>query len=400
MVYPKVAASYVISDEPWFRVGGVDNLRLRAAWGQAGNAPAPFSADRTYGGATLVEQSGTTLTTTPALHAAAFGNPDLRAETGSEVEAGFEASFLNGRAGVDFSYYNKHTYDALIPIPVPPSSGFGGLDQPEGVGFRTRLVNAGEIANRGVELSLFGTPVQRKALSWETRLGFSTNRNEMVDLGGLEPQLRGDFATTQWIREGYPLGSYFGIQVKRNADGTIAKDANGRGVLSTDTVYIGSSTPTREASLANTLTFFNNLRLYVFADYKGGNYMWNAGEFIRHANGVAQLTANPSLDPEAYAELTSGSTLPFVTRADFVKLREVAVSYTLPGALTRRFGTNELTFTLSGRNLAMWTNYWGMDPEVNFNGIANTAGFSSTDRSDYMSVPMLRRIQASVNVRF
>ncbi|HEV2149615.1 MAG TPA: SusC/RagA family TonB-linked outer membrane protein [Longimicrobiaceae bacterium] len=397
VIYPKLSASYVVSDEPWFRLPRVDNLRLRAAWGQAGNSPAPFSADRTYGGATLVEASGKT---TPALHAAAYGNPNLRAETGSEVELGFESSLFDGRAGVDFSYYNKRTFDALIPIPVPPSSGFGGLNQPGNIGYRTRLENAGEIANSGIELSLFGTPVESRALTWEARVGLSTNRNELVDLGGLEPQLRGDFATTQWIREGYPLGSYFGIQVQRNEDGTTKKSANGRGLLSTDTVYIGSSTPTREASLANTLTLLGNLRFYVFADYKGGNYMWNAGEFIRYSNGVSRIGANPALDPEVYAERTSGSTLPFVTRADFVKLREVSVSYTIPQRLTRGFGTDELTFMLSGRNLAMWTNYLGMDPEVNFNGIANTAGFGSVDRSDYMSVPMLRRLQASISARF
>ena len=399
VVYPKLAASYVISDESWFSLPSVDNLRLRAAWGQAGNAPAPFSADRTYGGATLVDASGNTA---PALHAGAFGNPNLKAETGSELELGFEASFFGGRAGADFTYYDKHTYDALIPIPVPPSSGFGGLDQPGDVSFRTRLENAGEIANRGIELSLFGTPVQSRALTWDTRLGLSTNHNEMVDLGGLETQRRGDFATTQWIREGYPLGSYFGVEVKRNPDGTFVKNANGRGILSTDTTYIGSSTPTREASLSNTLTFLGNLSLYVFADYKGGNYMWNAGEFIRYANGVSRIGANPALDPEAYAERTSGSTLPFVTRADFVKLREVSLSYTLPQRWTQRMGTDELSLTLSGRNLAMWTNYLGMDPEVNFNGIANPAspGFGSVDRADYMSVPMLRRLQASINVRF
>jgi TonB-dependent starch-binding outer membrane protein SusC len=344
-----------------------------------------------------VDQEGKTF---PALHAAAYGNPNLRAETGSEIEAGFEASFLEGRAGVDFTYYNKRTFDALIPIPVAPSSGFGGLNQAEDLSYRSRLENAGEIANTGVELSLFGTPVNARSFNWDVRLGFSTNENEMVDLAGLEPQLRGDFATTQWVKEGYPLGSYFGIKPRQNADGTFVKDVNGRGILSTDTVYIGPSTPTREASLSNTFTFFNNLRLYVFADYKGGNYMWNAGEFIRYSNGVSKIGANRELDPEAYAERTSGSTLPFVTKADFVKLREVALSYTLPQRFTQSFGSDEVTFSVAGRNLAMWTDYLGMDPEVNFNGIANFETFASVDRSDYMSVPMLRRLQASINVRF
>ncbi|MDQ3605871.1 MAG: SusC/RagA family TonB-linked outer membrane protein, partial [Gemmatimonadota bacterium] len=253
VVYPKLSASYVISEEPFFNLPMVDNLRLRAAWGQAGNSPEPFSADRNYGGAAMIDASGAVVS---ALRSTAYGNPNLKAETGSEVELGLESSLLNGRAGVDFTYYNKRTFDALLPIPVPPSSGFGGgaLGAGSTAAYRTRLENAGEIANSGIELSLWGTPVVRRNFEWETRLGVSTNRNEMVDLGGLEPQLRGNFATTQWIREGYPLGSYFGVRVARNPDGTIQKDANGRGILSSDTVYIGPSTPTRELALSNTVT--------------------------------------------------------------------------------------------------------------------------------------------------
>ncbi|MBV9774779.1 MAG: TonB-dependent receptor, partial [Gemmatimonadetes bacterium] len=402
VVYPKLSASYVISDEPFFHVPGVDNLRLRAAWGQAGNAPDPFSADRNYGGAAVVEANGAV---TSALRSAAYGNPNLKAETGSELELGLESAFLNGRAGVDLTYYDKHTYDALLPVPVAPSSGFGGdaLGAGSTATYRTHLVNAGEIANSGIELSLWGTPVARRNFDWDARLGLSTNHNEMVDMGGLETQYRGDFATTQWIREGYPIGSYFGIRVARNADGTVKKNASGRGILGTthdDTVYIGPSTPTREASLANTFTFFRNLRLYVFADYKGGSYMWNAGEFIRNSNQVAYEVVNPQADPEDVAIRLSGSTLPFVTKADFVKLREVSLSYSLPKRLTRTFRSDDVTLTVAGRNLAMWTNYLGMDPEVNFNGTANTAGFASSDRSDYMSVPMLRRLIVSLNARF
>jgi TonB-linked SusC/RagA family outer membrane protein len=400
VVYPKLSASYVISDEPFFNVPFIDNLRLRAAWGQAGNSPEPFSADRNYGGAAVVDANATL---NSALRSTTYGNPNLKAETGSEIEMGFESSLLNGRAGVDFTFYNKRTFDALLPIPVAPSSGFGGgeLGAGSATTYRTRLVNAGEISNRGIELSLWGTPVSRRNFEWESRLGLSTNRNEMVDLAGLETQLRGDFATTSWIREGYPLGSYFGINVARNEDGTYRKDTQGRGILSSDTVYIGSSTPTREAAFSNTLTLFGNLRFYVFADYKGGNYMWNAGEFVRNRNDVvAYEVVNPNADPEDVALRRSGSTLPYVTKADFVKLREVSLSYTLPQGFTGRFGSDEITFTLAGRNLAMWTDYYGMDPEVNFNGIANVAGFASTDRSDYMSVPMLRRLVASLNVRF
>jgi TonB-linked SusC/RagA family outer membrane protein len=392
VVYPKASVSYVISEEPFFNVPAVDNLKLRAAWGQAGNSPAPFSADQTFEATTVTLADGSTAS---AITTAAFGNPNLKAETGQELELGFDASLLNDRLSVEATYYNKRTDDALVPIPVAPSLGFGGAIN--GNFFRNRLENLGTITNRGFELGVNGTPVAREAVAWDVRLTASTNRNKLVSFGGRdEPIDFGSFAVVQRHIQGFPLAGYWARDVKRDESGRPALNARGQATLVDSLFYIGPSTPTREVSLSNTVTLFKNVRLYALTDYKGGYYMWNAMSYVRNRIDQNAFEVNdPNADPaDVAARKTLNYTLPYIQKADFIKLREVSVSYTLPRSLLGRFGTEQATLSLAGRNLAIWTEYGGADPELNF---SNDADFS---RADYASVPMMRKLVASLSFTF
>jgi len=383
VVYPKVSGSWVISEEPFFHIPKVDQLRLRAAYGQAGNSPAPFSADRTYEAVAVLQQDGTVI---PALRSDAYGNADLKAETGREIEVGFDASLYSDRLGLSLTYYNKRTNDALVSVPVPPSSGFGG----------SQLQNVGTIANSGFELNVTTTPIERENLTWDLSIAASTNHNELVAFGSRsEPIIFGNFDNVQMHREGYPLAGYWGHEAERDADGSLKLDDQGRVVLEDTLRYLGPSTPTREIGLANTFTIFKNWRVYVFLDHRGGNYMWNAADYIRNKNDLnAWAVVNPDADPNDVLYRESGTTMPFITKADFTKLREVSLTYTLPRSLVSRLGMKGLSITAAGRNLAIWTKYSGADPELNFNGA------DTFTRSDYMSVPMMRRFVGTVNVTF
>lgn len=388
VVYPKLAVAYTISEEPFFNVSTVDQLKLRAAWGQAGNSPEPFSADQTFGATTVTLADGSTAS---AIRTDAFGNPNLQAETGQELELGFDASLLGGRVGVEATYYNKRMNDALVPIPVAPSTGFGGP------GNRNRLENLGTIANRGFELSLSGTPVSTRPVSWDVRLTASTNQNELVSFGGRdEPIDFGSFAIVQRHIQGYPLAGYWARDVVRDESGRPLLNARGQAMLDDSLFYVGSSTPTREVSLTNTVTLLRNVSLYVLTDYKGGYYMWNALQYVRNRTDQNTFEINnPDADPaDVAARKTLNYTLPYIQKADFVKLREVSVSYSLPTSLIRRLGSDQATLQLAGRNLAIWTDYGGADPELNF---SNDATFA---RADYASVPMIRKVVASVNLSF
>ncbi len=175
VVYPKAQLSYVISDEDFFDYGFIDQLKLRAAWGKAGNPPDPFTADRTYSAA--VTTAGDVVIN--QLRPSSYGNPDLKAETGSEAELGFESSMWGGRMGLDFTYYSQSTKDALVPVPDPRSSGFSG----------THFVNVGEIKNKGIEILLTATPLYTRSVQWDATVALAKTSNELASWGERAAQL-------------------------------------------------------------------------------------------------------------------------------------------------------------------------------------------------------------------
>jgi len=391
VVYPKAQLSYVISDEDWFDYGFVDQLKLRGAWGQAGNPPDPFVADRTYtAGVTTVGDQVLNL-----LRPSEYGNPNLKAETGSEIELGFESSHFDGRLGVEFTYYNKHTKDALLSVPAPRSAGFAQANQ---------LVNVGEIANSGLELMVTATPVYTRHVQWDATVALSTNKNELVTWGSapLTEIDFGSFATVQRHKPGYPMGGYWIQDVMRDASGAPVLNASGNVTVNPVKEYLGPSTPTREIGTTHTFTIFDNFRLFANLDYKGGNYQWNAIGSVRNRNDLNTWLANdPNGDPVTKLVARSLQTKMWVKEADFLKLREVSLTYQVPSGIAERLRFESASVTVAARNLWMWTKYdfgeeglGSPDPEVSFNSGPRF------ERTDYCSIPMLRSFNASLRFTF
>jgi len=389
VTYPKGQLAWVISEEDFFHLDQLDELRLRAAFGQAGSAPPPFEADRTFSAqvTTVDDQS------VNQFAAASFGNPDLRAETGQEIELGFDASLFDGRMGAELTYYNQRTKDALLEVPVPISSGWTG----------SRWTNVGEIKNWGWEMMLTGTPVYGRNLVWEVNASFATNQNELVTFGDapIEEIAFGSFASVQRHREGYPLGGYWAVDVERDGQGNPILDDSGNAIVDFDNeIYMGPILPTREIGISNTVTLLGNLQLYAHVDHKGGNNAWCAICSVRSRLDDNHWEVNdPDAPPEQRAVWTSLQTLTHIWPADFVKLRELSASYTLPSAWASQVRAERLSLTVSGRDLWMWTRYTPYrgekaDPEVQFFA---GQGFSTLD---YGSTPMTRRLTASIRVQF
>jgi hypothetical protein len=406
VTYPKASVSYVISDEDFFRLPHVEQLKLRFAWGRAGNAPAPFVAERT------VSSDVVTAGDAPqnALRPSAFGNDSLKSETGQEWELGFDASLFGGALGLEVTYYNQHTKDALMAIPDPPSSGFDG----------EHFVNIGEIANRGFELLATASPVRRPNFVWDLALAFSTNSNELVSFGGTRDEVQfGAFTNSQRHREGYPLGAFWAVDVVRDATGRPVLDADGNATAdltcrwpdtqdpdgyggSCHERYVGPSTPTREIGFSNTFTLFGNVRMFAHLDYKGGHYQVCAICSIN--DRVDQNTwglNNPQGDPAQKALLLSQQTETHIMPADFLKLRELAVSYSIPSSWGGPFSRSRWSVTVAARNLWVATRYDGPgDPEVLWAPRGGNNRFSNFEVLDYASVPQPRRLSASVTVNF
>jgi TonB-dependent starch-binding outer membrane protein SusC len=394
VTYPKAQLAWVMSDEAFFDFPWVDEFRVRAAWGRAGSAPSPFSADRTFGPqvTTVGDES------VGQLAAQSFGNPNLKAETGQEFELGFDGSLLDGRMGVELTYYHQSTKDALLLVPVPQSSGWTG----------NHLRNVGEIRNSGIEILLTGTPVYTRDIQWEVATSIATNKNELVSFGDapLTEIAFGSFASVQRHREGFPLGGYWGVDVVRDAQGNPVLDANGNVTVDTENeIYVGPMLPTREIGFSNTVTLFGNVQLYSHFDYKGGNTVWCAICSVRSRLDDNHWEVNdPNAPPEQRAVWTSLQTLSHLHDADFIKLRELSVTYSLPREWAQSFRASRASVNLAARDLWMWTKYKPYvqrdgkrvkaDPEVSFWG---TQTFTTLD---YGSTPMTRRINASIRVVF
>lgn len=389
--YPKVAASWVASEEPWFNNSFLNTLKLRAAYGESGQQPETFSALRTYSAITAGDGgSGVTPNN--------LGNPDLKPERGRELELGFDASALHDRLSTEFSVYRRRTSDAILSAPVAPSTGFAG----------SRFSNIGELKTQGVELTTRAVALTGERVGLEFTLNLSHNTNEIGDLGGDE------FLGTGNIRQqvGYPVGSYWDRRVlsaEFTADGrtqnAMCDDGNGgataclnaTGGVIAPRVYLGRHDPPNEGSFSSTATLFGRFRVYAMIDWKTGHTQFNNN--IRAQCQVFRLCLENleplKYDPVIVAQYDSPNLLRDFAYQDasFAKLRELSVSYSLPTLLISRLGATSGALTMSGRNLHTWTKWGGIDPEAYF----VVQQFARTEQAQ---VPPLRQLLLSMNLTF
>nr|MBA3671585.1 TonB-dependent receptor plug domain-containing protein [Gemmatimonadaceae bacterium] len=173
VIYPKYSVSYVVSEEPFFpRIPYVDQLRLRAAYGEAGKAPATYASLRAYASAVGPND-------VPAVTPFTLGNSTIGPERGREVELGFDLNGFDDRAGAEFTYYDKKTKDAIIDRSIAPSSGFLNPS----LGVSTQPFNAGLVTNSGFEILLRGTPLRSSMATVDLTFTLSRNDNKLVSLG-------------------------------------------------------------------------------------------------------------------------------------------------------------------------------------------------------------------------
>lgn len=388
--YPKLSASYVVSEEPSLKdhlqSWNVNSLKLRGAWGRAGRSPNPYSATQTY----TVSTATLGTTSVSALRTSSYGNPNLKPETGREFEVGFDLGALGDRAGLEFTYYDKRTDDLLVGMPIAPSNGFSSSPQ----------TNFGSISNKGVEMSLTATPVSRRNFSWDVRLTFAANRNTLLAVPDTNTvKAVSGLAYTPGSQEnhlGYPLGGYWSAFPIRDASGNYVLNAT-RGLTYEATKhYVGSPVPLREIGFSNTVSLFKSVSVYGLLDYKGGHYLYNARERQRCLNGNnCQFVNTPGQDTIAVrAYRTAANDEPYIEKADFVKLRDLSLSYQIPPRLLSFTSGQDASIVLAGHDLAVWTNYSGPDPET------NSYGGRLFARADVYTLPMIQRWTLALNFSF
>lgn len=382
--YPKVGAAYVLSDHSFWPDRWVELLKLRAAFGESGKAPGAFDAGRTW--AAIAGDEGK-----PGFTPDQLGNPNLGPERTRELELGFEASAIEGRANVDFTYFRTRTVDALIQIRYPPSQGF----------LNRQLENLGTIQNTGIEMLLDGGLLQFENLDWRARVNYTSINSKAIDLGG-EPEISiGDRTAVQL---GLPVPSFFGNRVTN-------PNAFADPVLS-EVQYLGSTFPDRIIGVGSTLTLWKRLRLDALGEFQRGGANINYIGYQNALRGVwadcmpvqRKLVAARQGNAAALNDVTALERARcaidrtqqdadfWVEPTDFFKLRSASATYTLPNRWIP--GVKGASFTLAGRNLFTATDYSGLDPE------SADQSDNTFSRREYYQLPALRSFLASLRVTF
>jgi TonB-linked SusC/RagA family outer membrane protein len=397
VAYPKVSASWVVNEEPWWHLKSVDNFRLRGAYGASGQQPQAFAALRTF--QPVTGQAGA-----PAVSPQFVGNPDLGPEKSRELELGFESSMFAQRAGIDFTWYNKTTSDAIVLRDVAPSSGFP----------QQQFVNLGEIRNRGVELLLTARPVQTRNTSWDLRFNVSHNANEVQSLGLGNTKFL-EFGFGNRFQPGFPVYAAFArkvVSADRGPDGkpinikcdggTPSFRAGGPPVdcATAPRVYVGKPDPSVEGSLSSSFTLARRLTFSGLVDFKRGHRTWSSSLWCPGILGCYE-----KLYPEQVSPLlASHSVLGYTDDAEwwkdisFTKLREISVNYLLPDRVAHRIvQAQRASVSVAARNLHTWTAFKGLDPE-NVNAFPNSATFGTIFEQN--ELPQLATFMFRLNLSF
>jgi TonB-linked SusC/RagA family outer membrane protein len=396
--YPSISSSLIFTDLfPSLRLGqALSYGKLRGAWTRVGSDADPYLLALSY---PLNTPFGTIArSTVPNV----LPNAALRPERTEAWEVGTELSFLDGRAGVDFTYYRKKSTDQILQATVSPTSGYSAA-----------AVNAGQLSNSGIELQVSATPIkQTKGLTWDVTANYGKNNNKLESLVGdaqtyqIGPTF---FSTTIEARVGEPYGVIVGKRAQRIDGKLVLSTQNGLPLPNVSTEIIGRTQPNWTGGLTNTF-HYGAFELTGQIDARIGGQLWSATNRFGTYAGILESTlqgretgidlvgvteagkdTTTHVAAEDYFKNIEGIEENFVYDAGFVKLRELRLGWSVPESLTRRLAGYRMNVALVGRNLWTHSNAPNIDPET---------AFSATNQQglEFGQLPPTRSIGFQINI--
>lgn len=435
--YPSVNAGFVLSDVARLP-SAISYAKLRASYGIVGNHPNIYQANVAY------NQTGLTYGNSNILYqwsnTSAFGNNAIRSEKKRESEFGLETRFLNDRIGLDFSYYSNKVSNQILYLAIPSSAGS-----------TTVLANAGDLSNYGFEAAISATPLTTRNVRWTTRLNFAVNKNKLTRLPSGQDDLNLSSQDGGYLilraKVGDPLGNVYVHPMATDAKGNPIIDDFGLYTNNTnDYKYAGNIMPKIVGGLSNSISY-KSFALDFTIDYRFGGklvsiptyYQVGAGMFKStlqyrdaarggiaydvNSDANADYTANPSgarhdgmilkgvtasgapntkvitaamYYQNTYNWETNGLYENAVYNNSYVKLREVTLSYNLPGSVTTKLHCQNLQLAFVARNVfyIYKTLPYGLDPEAAVGSSWLAQGI------DGGAVPPTRSLGVSLRARF
>lgn len=403
--FPKVSGSYRFV-EPLSRfTNKIDEIKVRASYGQSGNRPNYGVRDVT------VTTGGQTSGQLSLVAAGTVGNPTIKPEVMNETEYGVDAAFLGGRVSLEATRYERRISDLLVTYPLAPTSGF-----------TSQTVNGGEMSTRGTEFGLSIVPISTRNAEWTFRTNFQRNVQYIDKLNvpafaaggsfgvsyGRNRMVQGMRPTLIWGNEQYSCVNTTNAQgalvVGTGKDGLPCHrinygDAPVAGSVTRDSV-IADAAPWGQTSFTNTFRY-KAFQFTSLIDWRVGGAtsdmtknLYDEGGNSRDYDNLAADGKTP-LGQSRYASFSAGNIQPYIDNGTFVKFRELSVTYTAPKRWASIARANDLRFSLQGRNLGMISKYWSFDPEFNNFGNSNFNRFI-----DLAPYPSMRQFFFSVDLGY
>ena len=386
-VYPKADVAYNLSENMLPDL--VSSAKVRAAVGMAGKAPGAFDQFTTYVPNTVLDDLAGVSPSNP-------GNADLEPENKIEYEGGLELGLWNNRIGVDATYWHAVTQNALLEIELPPSEGFADA----------RLENVGEILNRGVEVAINATIMDRSSFRWSSGVNFEWIHNEILSLGeSATPDslavYGADGNLVRWDYYNRIGGLWETLPIFEYIDRTILRwdPAAREHERSIYTSYLGNRQPNRLASVSNDFAIGQSLRVAVQLRGEWGAVMRNGdrGYGVRqlaYDEYLMHLGPNGERTPASDSVLNRHRLVYPVDKRDHIRLQEVSMTYVLPGALMSSLGLGRSSLTLAGYNVHWWDDCHCPDPNQQYRG------GDDFNTNPFLGLPQPRRFLLSFRTRF
>ena len=431
-IYPSVSGSIVFTN--FIKNSNIKNVfsfgKVRASWAKVGSDTDPYQLALNYATGKY-SYPGFTI---GMINNYTQPNSDLKPTMTSSYELGTELKFFNGRLGIDLTYYNQTSKDQIISLASSAPSGY-----------QSRLINAGKIQNKGIELAINGRVLQIKDFAWDAGFNFSKNSNKVLEL--VEGMDFFQLADASWAgvsvgaEVGKDYGSILGTDFKRNENGDILIDKNtGLPLYDENLKTLGNSTWDWTGGFYSTFTY-KNFHLYAAFDIKMGADLysfsmrsayltgkatgtlpgreeWYRSEEARKAagmteeqwraagkceglivdgvvdNGDGTYSKNTyAVNPQNYwKSVAEKAPALFIYDNSYIKCREITFGYTFPSSMLGKF-VKSLSLSFVARNpFIVWKNIPNIDPDSNY----NTSGMGL----EYGSLPSRRSYGFNINVKF
>lgn len=355
--YPKFSVAANLANFEFWTVDAVSQLKLRAAYGEAGGVPSANPVTLAQPKFTPLASSNTG-GNTGSIVGAVLGDPDIQPERSKELEVGLDLGLFNNRVGLEATWYNKKVDDLILQAALPPSTGFAAI-----------TTNLADMENKGVELSLTALVINQNKIKWNTTLNWWKNTSELtrLDIPAFNPA-GGGFGTglgTVRLEEGKSLTQIVGT--------------NG----STTVEVLGNTAPDWEMSWNNSVTFLKNFTFSMLWHWKKGGENINLTGLLTDFGGSSYnyddiLPDGQRLGDARIAAFFSGQNASlYVETSEYIKLREVSLYYSVPKSILSsvfKDAIQRVRVGVSGNNLILISDYSSYDPEVSNFGSGGVLG--------------------------